>query len=180
LPIDALAHYHLAPGNLPARLHENGHIAQGIASIDSIPNFNGKYQAEGFDLYGAPNKQWVYNIVGNLPQHGGVTTIRAPIVPVSVDLLGADGSTLFHVDATQYAQQALNSPIFQNASYSSSGVPLSLPTPFNGPNSPAAPRATGIPYCNPLWSLESRSGSLMARTVMLSGPPGLIPGRLRS
>jgi hypothetical protein len=123
IALDALTHYHLAPGNLPARTHQNGHVAQGIPNIDSIPNFSGKYQADGFDLYGVPNKQWVYNIVGNLPQQGGTTTIRVPIVPVSVDLLAADGSVRFHLDATQYAQQALNSPIFQNAPYSSSSVP---------------------------------------------------------
>jgi hypothetical protein len=123
IPLDALTHYHLAPGNLPALMHQNGHIAHGIPDIDSIPNFNGKYHADGFDLNGAPNKQWVYNMVGNLPQHGGATTIRAPIVPVSVDLLAGDGSVRVHVDANQYAQQALNSPIFQDAPYSSSSVP---------------------------------------------------------
>jgi hypothetical protein len=102
---------------------EDRYVAQGIPDVDSIPNFGGKYHADGFDLTGAPNKQWVYNIVGNLPQHGGTITIRAPIVPVSVDLLAADGTVRFHLDATQYAQRALNSPIFQNAPYSSSSTP---------------------------------------------------------
>jgi hypothetical protein len=123
IPLDALTHYHLAPGNLPALMHQNGHVAHGITDLDSIPNFSSKYHADGFDPNGNSNKQWVYNIVGNLPQHGSTTTLRAPIVPVSVDLLAADGSVRFHVDANQYAQQALNSPIFQNAPYSSSSVP---------------------------------------------------------
>jgi hypothetical protein len=123
IPLDALTHYHLAPGNLPALTHQNGHIVHGIPDIDSVPNFSGKYHANGFDLNGALNKQWVYNMVGALPQQGGATTIRAPIVPVSVDLLAADGSVRVHVDASQYVQQALHSPIFQNAPYSSSGVP---------------------------------------------------------
>jgi hypothetical protein len=123
VPLDTLTHYTLAHSNLPAAKHQNGHIAQGIPGIDSIPTFNGKYHADGFDPTGNSNKQWVYNMVGNLPQLGGTTTIRAPIIPVSVDLLAGDGSTLFHVDATQDQQPALNSPVFQNAPYSSSSNP---------------------------------------------------------
>src|SRR5260370_39537718 len=76
VPLDTLAHYHLASGNLPAQKHVNGHIDQGLTNIDSIPNFSGKYHADGFDPSGNPNKQWVYNTIGNPPQHGGTTTIR--------------------------------------------------------------------------------------------------------
>jgi hypothetical protein len=57
----------LASGNLPAQKHVNGHLDQGIANIDSLPNFSGKYHADGFDPSGATNKQWVYNTVGALP-----------------------------------------------------------------------------------------------------------------
>ena len=114
-------------GNLPAQKHANGHIDQGITNIDSIPNFSGKYHADGFDPSGTPNKQWVYNTVGALPQHGGTTTIRVPIIPVSLDLLAPDGSVLVHVDANHDVPPTLNSPLFQNATYSSS----STPTQFN-------------------------------------------------
>ena len=81
IPAETLSHFHLGHGNLPALKHVNGHIAQGITNIDSIPTFSGKYLADGFDQSGAPNKQWVYNTVGSLPQHGGATTIRVPIIP---------------------------------------------------------------------------------------------------
>jgi len=123
IPLDSLTRYHFASGNLPAQKHVNGHIDQGIANIDSIPNFNGKYHADGFDASGAPNKQWVYNTVGAPPQQGGTTTIRVPIIPISLDLLAADGSVLVHVDATHDVQPTLNSPLFQNAPYSSSSTP---------------------------------------------------------
>ena len=105
----------------------NGHIATGIPNIDSVPNFSGKYHADGFDQNGTPNKQWVYNTVGTLPQHGGTTTIRVPIIPISLDLLAPDGSLLIHDDATPDVAPTLNSPLFQNATYSSS----STPTQFN-------------------------------------------------
>ena len=128
ISLDALTHSPLGhEENLPALKHVNGHIAQGIPNIDSVPNFSGKYHADGVDQNGTPNKQWVYNTVGTLPQHGGTTTIRVPIIPISLDLLAPDGSLLIHDDATPDAQPTLNSPLFQNATYSSS----STPTQFN-------------------------------------------------
>ena len=72
VPLDTLTHYHLGSGNLPAQQHANGHIDHGLTSIDSLPNFSGKYHADGFDPSGNPNKQWVYNMVGASPEHGGI------------------------------------------------------------------------------------------------------------
>ncbi len=60
-------------------------------------------------------------------EHGGTTTIRVPIIPISLDLLAPDGSVLVHVDANHDVPPTLNSPLFQNAPYSSS----STPTQFN-------------------------------------------------
>jgi hypothetical protein len=127
IPLDTLTHAQLGHENLPALKHVNGHIAQGLANIDSIPNFSGKYHAAGVDQNGNPNTQWVYNTVGHLPQQGGTTTIRVPIIPISLDLLAQDGSVLIHDDATPDVPPTLNSPLFQNAPYSSS----STPTQFN-------------------------------------------------
>jgi hypothetical protein len=123
IPLDTITHYRLGSGNLPAQKHVNGHLTQGLTNIDSIPNFSDKYHADGFDPSGNPNKQWVYNTVGAPPEHGGTTTIRVPIIPVSLDLLAPDGSVLVHVDATHDVQPILNSPLFQNAPYSSSTAP---------------------------------------------------------
>ena len=97
IPLDTLTHSPLGhEENLPAQKHVNGHIAHGIPNIDSVPTFSGKYHADGFDPNGTPNKQWVYNTIGSLPQHGGTTTIRVPIIPISLDLLAPDGSLLIH------------------------------------------------------------------------------------
>jgi len=127
IPLDTLTHSRYGSGNLPAQKHVNGHVDQGITNIDSIPTFSGKYHADGFDQNGNPNKQWVYNTIGNPPQQGGTTTIRVPIIPVSLDLLAPDGSLLIHDDVTPDVQATVNSPLFQNAPYSSS----STPTQFN-------------------------------------------------
>jgi len=100
-----------------------GHTSQGIFGIDSLLNFNGEFHADGVDSNGAPQSKWYYNMIGQLPQHGGTTVINAPIVPVNVDLLDFDGSVRFHIDVMQYLSNVVNSPVFQNATYSSSSTP---------------------------------------------------------
>src|SRR5437868_14213096 len=113
------------------RGHQNGqaHARFGVFGIDSLVNFNGHYFVDGFDTSGNPNRHWYFNTVGNPPQLGGTTAINAPIVPVSLDLRNSDGSPRFVngqrliSDPTQFIQSTLNSPVFQNSTYSSSGAP---------------------------------------------------------
>jgi hypothetical protein len=121
--LDAISHYHLAHGSLRLLKHASDLIVHGIPGIDSVPNFSGVYLANGFDPSGNPKKLWLYNTVGHLPELGGTTTIRVPIIPVSLDLLAADGSLLVHVDATHDVPATLNSPLFQKTTYSSSRTP---------------------------------------------------------
>ena len=111
-----------------AHLNGQAHARFGVPNIDSLVNFNGHYFSDGFDPNGNPNREWYFNTVGNPPQLGGTTTINAPIVPVSIDLRNFDGTPRFvngkrlFSDATQYVPPVLNSPVFQNANYSSSAV----------------------------------------------------------
>jgi hypothetical protein len=106
-----------------------GHANSGVTFFDTLQNWNGHFQANGLDESGLSQVIWYYNMVGNRPELGGTTAINAPIIPVSVDLRNADGSPRFvggqrlFYDATQYVNPVLNSPVFQNASYSSSPVP---------------------------------------------------------
>jgi hypothetical protein len=59
----------------------------------------------------------------------GTTTLNAPIVPVIIDLRNADGTPRFVngkrliSDPTQYVTPVLNSPVFQNYTYTSSSTP---------------------------------------------------------
>jgi hypothetical protein len=104
----------------------------GLPGIDSIQNFTGTYSAPGFDYNGNPLSTWSFSIVGHSPRHGGTTVIKAPIVPVSVDLRNADGTPRFvngqrlYSDATQFVPLVLNSPIFRKTKFSSSEHPTQI------------------------------------------------------
>jgi hypothetical protein len=97
-----------------------GHTSHGIPGIDSLINFSGQFHADGYDSNGNANAKWLYNMIGTMPEHGGTTVVNAPIVPVGVDLLDYDGSVRYHLDAKQYLNNVLNSPIFKTTTYSSS------------------------------------------------------------
>ena len=67
-------------------------VSSGIPGIDSIVNWSGQFEYPGYDSSGNPQSVWPYTMVGNSPQSGQTTTINAPIVPVTVQLLGPNGS----------------------------------------------------------------------------------------
>jgi hypothetical protein len=68
-------------------------------------------------------------MAGGRPELGGATTFDAPIIPVSLDLLDYDGSVRqvngrkLHYSVEPYVNAVVNSPVFQNAEYTSSDVP---------------------------------------------------------
>src|SRR5438270_580915 len=109
--------------------HKNGMAFSRFGvppSVDSLASFNGQFFAPGFDNDGNPQNHWYTSTVGNPPVMGGTTSINAPVIAVSVDLLQTANPTSavrFHIDATQFLQLVMNSPIFQNTTYSSSNVP---------------------------------------------------------
>src|SRR5262250_46869 len=106
-----------------------GHARFGIFGIDSIPNFNDHFFADGFDFNGNPNRHWYTNTVGNPPQMGRTTLINAPIQPVDVELDDANGNLRFVngqpliSHATPFVAPVLGSPVFSNFTYSSSSEP---------------------------------------------------------
>ena len=60
--------FHPAPHDLT---NGQAHSRFGIFGIDSIPNFNDHFFADGFDFNGNPNRHWYTNTVGNPPRWGG-------------------------------------------------------------------------------------------------------------
>jgi hypothetical protein len=118
--------FHATPHDLT---NGKAHSRFGIYGIDSIPNFNGQFFADGFDFNGNPNRHWYTNTVGNPPQMGKTTVIGAPIQPVSIELDDADGNLLvvngqpMISDATQFVAPVLGSPVFSNFTYSSGTQP---------------------------------------------------------
>jgi len=102
----------------------------GLPGIDSLVNFTGQFTGSpNLDANGVPlpNTTFSYAMVGNAPG-GGTTTINAPIIPVTVELLDANGNVA--VDSTSGAPLISNpkdklplvmaSPIFSNALFTSS------------------------------------------------------------
>jgi hypothetical protein len=127
VPISFLSNASHKSVQMAPRGHRNGQgHANGIPNIDSLVNFNDHFQAQGVDQNGNAQIIWYYNMVGTAPQHHGTTTFNAPIVPVTLDLRNADGSPRFVngkpliSSPAQFVQPLLDSPIFQNFSYSSS------------------------------------------------------------
>jgi hypothetical protein len=112
---------HRAGNALSSRVEENG--------IDSIQTFSGEFQTPGIGPDGKPQRRWVYTIAGNRPEAGGTTSFDAPIVPVSLDLLDYDGSLRavnghkLHYSVQPFVSAVVNSPVFQNAEYTSSDAP---------------------------------------------------------
>jgi hypothetical protein len=118
--------FHPAPHDLT---NGQAHSRFGISGIDSVPNFNGHFFADGVDFNGNPNRHWYTNTVGNPPQMGGTTVINAPVQPVNVELDDVNGNLVFFLgnpmisSATGLVAPVLGSPVFSNAIYSSSDTP---------------------------------------------------------
>jgi hypothetical protein len=119
---------------------KNAKKGSGLPGIDSIVNFTGQFTASpNLDANGVPlpNATFSYAMVGNAPSKGDhdrdrddrlTTHINAPIVPVTVELLDANGNVA--VDPTSGASLISNphdkvrltedSPVFDNALFTSS------------------------------------------------------------
>jgi hypothetical protein len=100
--------------------------ANGIPGIDSLTNWNGSFKTPGYDPNGKPRSNWFYNMVGNPPQKGGTTNLNAPVVPVIVQLLNQDGSVFLTSDPKPFILPTLQSPLFQNSTFSSSPTPTQI------------------------------------------------------
>jgi len=135
MPVSALRQMktHLAASNALTRFGttKNTGISTtaattGIAGVDSLANWSDSFTAPGFDSVGNPQSVWPYTMVGGPPEFGQTTVIKAPIVPVAVDLLVADGTVavfngqpLTFVTGPDILQNAVNSPMFQPFIYTS-------------------------------------------------------------
>jgi len=123
---DHLSKAHPRFATIAPRGHRNPGDGNATPGVDSLSNFNGSYKTTGFDTYGKLRNSWLYNMVGNPPQKGGTTTINAPVVPVALDLLKPDGTLFFHYDPKPFILATLQSPVFQNSTFTSSPTPTQI------------------------------------------------------
>src|SRR5487761_1989459 len=105
--------------------HGHGGNQGAIPNIDSLANFSGVYHVKGYDANGALTNTWLYNTVGNSPEEGGTTRIQSPIVPVSLNLVGQNGSMTYD-SAQPFVAPTVSSPLFRDAQYSSSESPTQV------------------------------------------------------
>jgi hypothetical protein len=133
------AHAPVAPNsNIPGAMNKAALQAllktakkgSGLPGIDSVVNFTGQFSASpNLDDNGnpLPNVTFSYAMVGNTPGRG-TTLIDAPIIPVTIELLDANGNLAY--DSTSGAPLISNphdkvrlveqSPVFDNALFTSS------------------------------------------------------------
>ena len=101
-------------------------VTSGLAGVDSVENWSDRFITPGFDFFGNPQSVWPYTMVGTPPESGLSTRIHAPIVPVTLDLLGPDGKVavfqghpLTFSDTPDILKAIVNSPVFEPFSYAS-------------------------------------------------------------
>lgn len=128
-----------------------------IPGIDSIPNFVRSFQAHGVDGNNNPQTNWPFSMVGNGPAAGGTTSINAPIIPVSVNLLNPDGSVFQHYDVGPFVTPTLLSPIFTPQPFSTS--------PGSTQYTDAVQRAEFFNTMNPSWHTLLAPTIKTARTM---------------
>ena len=158
-PIRAMESDQLPPGYTLRMIARTGHVGSGddsaggvlgnrangsLLGVDSVQNFSSSFYFPGVvptSFGDSPQFAWQYTMVGRSPfnrgdrddDDGGTTRIRAPIIPVTIDLRNSDGSPRFCIgpqgpvrmilSPTPYVAPTLASPIFQSTVYSSSFVP---------------------------------------------------------
>src|ERR1019366_9369404 len=98
----------------PSEFRPTSAASSGIPGIDSLANWSDQFVYAGYDGNGNPQSVWPYTMVGNSPESGRTTSLRAPIVPVTVELLGPDGTVAltFGPDGN-VIKAALGSPEFE-------------------------------------------------------------------
>ena len=116
--------------------------------VDTLINFTGQFRAEGVYLDGTARDIWQYSMVGRAPSHNGTTVFNAPVIPVTIDMLNADGTPRSVVTnsancpkctasqlgktvrlistPTAFVTKFLNGPVYGVSTYTSSPVPTQI------------------------------------------------------
>jgi hypothetical protein len=114
---------------MDARAPNMNAFTPAVPGIDTVPNFQGSFHARGVDSHGHRQSTWPWAMLGNSPAAGGTTTIAAPVIPVAVRLLDANGEQRYvnghrlYLSAGENVERALQSPVFANSLFSSSSEP---------------------------------------------------------
>jgi hypothetical protein len=119
-----------------------------LACVDTITNFNSFFKEQGVYLDGTSRDIWQFSLVGKPPSTNAPTVFNAPVIPVTINMLNADGTprsivtnktncpnctpselgkTVRLIYRPQpFLQTFLNSPVFKSSTFSSSPVPTQV------------------------------------------------------
>lgn len=95
------------PGNSQSLNHNN----ESLSGVVSVPNFPGSFVTNG--------TTYNYVMMGNDPTIGHTTNVPTKIVAINLSLQNADLVTFTNVPIGSFEQPTLNSPNFEETSYSS-------------------------------------------------------------
>jgi hypothetical protein len=104
--------------------------AKNTGGPDTLVNFSGSFTTPGFDNDGNPQSVWPYTMVGRDPHLNRTTRFNAPIIPVTVEMLDANGNVartatgapLRMVTGQDTINLTLNSPVFQKFPFTTGNV----------------------------------------------------------
>lgn len=105
-------------------------LAKNSSAIDTLVNFSGQFTTPGFDSDGNPQSVWPYTMVGRDPRQNRTTRFQNPIIPVTVEMLDANGNVgktatgapLRMVAGQDTINLTLNSPLYQKFPFTSGNV----------------------------------------------------------
>lgn len=95
--------------------------------FDSLVHWSDSFAADGFDPNGSPQSVWNFTMIGNAPETNRSAVIRAPIIPVTIELLGPDGKVVMLPNGQLARDEVgpvivnatVQSPLFQPFTYTS-------------------------------------------------------------
>jgi len=100
--------------------YQSSTVTVGLPGVDTLANWSDQFTTPGYDSNGNAQSIWPYTMLGQPPEYGRTTTIGAPIIPVQVNLLAADGSVAVSFAPNgKVIQSVLNSPVFESSTYTS-------------------------------------------------------------
>jgi hypothetical protein len=119
-----------------------------LPCVDTIINNNNFFKEQGVYFDGTSRSIWQYSFVGKPPASNTSTVFNAPVIPITINMLNADGTPRSIVTnktncpncvpsalgktvrlisrPQQFIQPFLNSPVFKPSTFSSSPVPTQI------------------------------------------------------
>jgi hypothetical protein len=153
-----------------------------LPCVDTLINNNNFFKEQGVYFDGTSRSIWQFSLIGKPPGSNTSTIFNAPVIPITINMLNADGTPRSVVTNTTncpncvrsalgktvrlisrpqpFVQPFLNSPVFKSATFSSSPVPTQVTDAEM--RAQAGARATEHPQWHTLLAPSLKRGQTMA------------------